>query len=220
MRKKLIETVTLSNDGTGIRDGIFQYIYGLIEEQTEPELPWLTDALSKELDNDYYLIHSGEKLITRYYEQLLTLADDGKIASAEDMLARTILNRFKLSWNKIYDAINTNYSPLENYDMEQTETPNVTKTKNVKSKLTTENDVYGFNSGNAVPSSKQTASGNKLDNEETDTETGTRGLTRHGNIGVTTSQQMLQSEIDLRSNYHFIEQIFNDVDSILCLLVY
>ena len=59
-----------------------------------------------------------------------------------------------------------------------------------------------------------------LDNEETDTETGTRGLTRHGNIGVTTSQQMLQSEIDLRSNYHFINQIMNDVDSILCLLVY
>ena len=101
MRKKLIETVNLNNDGTGIRDGIFQYIYGLIEEQEEPELPWLTDALSKELDNDYYLIHSGEKLITRHYEQLLALADDGKISSAEDMLARTILNRFKLSWNKI-----------------------------------------------------------------------------------------------------------------------
>lgn len=37
-----------------------------------------------------------------------------------------------------------------------------------------------------------------------------RELTRKGNIGVTTSQQMLQSEIDLRVNYRFIN-IFCDM---------
>ena len=37
-----------------------------------------------------------------------------------------------------------------------------------------------------------------------------RELTRKGNIGVTTSQQMLQSEIDLRINYRFIN-IFCDM---------
>ena len=40
-------------------------------------------------------------------------------------------------------------------------------------------------------------------------------LTRSGNIGVTTSQQMLESELELRK-FRFYDRIFEDVDSILC----
>ena len=52
-----------------------------------------------------------------------------------------------------------------------------------------------------------------------DTETGTRTLTRSGNIGVTTSQQMLQSEIELWQ-WNFYDQVFEDVDSVLTTPVY
>lgn len=45
-------------------------------------------------------------------------------------------------------------------------------------------------------------------------------LTRKGNIGVTTTQQMLESEIDLWENFTFFDIVFNDLDSILCLAVY
>ena len=44
-------------------------------------------------------------------------------------------------------------------------------------------------------------------------------LERSGNIGVTTSQQMLQSEIDLRQ-YNFIMQVFRDVTDLLGLPIY
>lgn len=44
-------------------------------------------------------------------------------------------------------------------------------------------------------------------------------LTKRGNLGVTTSQQMLQSELELRK-YDFIKQIFNDIDTYLCLRIY
>lgn len=47
-----------------------------------------------------------------------------------------------------------------------------------------------------------------------------RELTRSGNIGVTTSQQMAQSEIDLWSNYNFIDGVLNDVASMLTLAVW
>lgn len=47
-----------------------------------------------------------------------------------------------------------------------------------------------------------------------ETETGTRTLTRSGNIGVTTSQQMIESEIALWQ-WNFFEMIFKDVDTIL-----
>lgn len=39
-------------------------------------------------------------------------------------------------------------------------------------------------------------------------------LTRKGNIGVTTSQQMLTAEIEVRRN-HFFEIVFNDLDEVL-----
>lgn len=52
-----------------------------------------------------------------------------------------------------------------------------------------------------------------------ETETGTRELTRSGNIGVTTSQQMLESEIALWE-WNFYETVFNDVDSVLTIPVY
>lgn len=44
-------------------------------------------------------------------------------------------------------------------------------------------------------------------------------LTRSGNVGVTTSQQMIQSELDIR-DYIFFEQMFSDIDSYLTLSVY
>lgn len=47
-----------------------------------------------------------------------------------------------------------------------------------------------------------------------ETETGSRTLTRTGNIGVTTSQQMIESEIALWQ-WNFFDMVFNDVDTVL-----
>ena len=44
-------------------------------------------------------------------------------------------------------------------------------------------------------------------------------LTRRGNIGVTTSQQMAESEINLRT-WLFFENVMKDIDSILTLSIY
>lgn len=44
-------------------------------------------------------------------------------------------------------------------------------------------------------------------------------LTRSGNIGVTSSQQLIQSEIELRQ-FNFFTQVFKDVDSVLALSIY
>lgn len=125
----------------------------------------------------------------------------------------------------------TDYSPLENYDMTQTETPNITRTTdtNVGSKTTTtsnnDGSVYGFNSANEVPvtssDSTVTSEGLYADNHShgTDTETGTRTLTRHGNIGVTTSQQMLESELNLRK-FDFLERVLKAFEEVLFSKIY
>ena len=46
-----------------------------------------------------------------------------------------------------------------------------------------------------------------------------RVLTRKGNIGVTTTQQMAQSEIDLW-RWNFFRSVFSDIDSVLTLKIY
>lgn len=47
-----------------------------------------------------------------------------------------------------------------------------------------------------------------------------RKLYRYGNIGVTTSQQMLESEFELRDKWDFFQIVFNDVADILTVPVW
>lgn len=111
--------------------------------------------------------------------------------------------------------------------------------------LKQKNDVYGFNSTNPVPSAEQeqTSEGTQeieYDTEETDTGTDTMThsgsdtntesgkntrtrnytLTRSGNIGVTTSQQMLESERNLWMWNFFRNIVFPDLDKVLTILAY
>lgn len=211
---------------------IFDVIKNIIDDEELDILPWLTYDMVNILDLMYVVEHSGSKhpsiVVQRLYE-----FEEEDVESTMKLLALQVIQKFADKWDRLYSAITTDYKPLENYDMSQTETPDITKTETRNSSVTTsvtnditDGDVYGFNSSSPVPQTKTTrngsttVSGDSDDNVTTNTETGTRGLTRHGNIGVTTSQQMLQSEIDLRNNYNFTNQLFDDLDSIMCLLVY
>lgn len=209
-------------------------IFNAIKDTSSQPFEWLTQANADILDIEYYMNHSGEKKISPMFEKLLSLTG----VNAMQQLAKVIINKFEDKWNKLYKAfIESEYEPLENYSMEEVETPNITKdsTTNQSTKVetstendTTEGERYGFNSATPVPTGKATRNGTVTvegasdDNEShtVDTETGTRTLTRHGNIGVTTSQQMLTSEVTLRTNYNFVEMLYKDVDSVLTLLVY
>ena len=176
--------------------------------------------------------HSGSKRPSIVWERAFKMSNED-YEQTMVLIATILVQKFAEKWDKLYSAITTNYAPLENYDMEQTETPDITHTKTTQTETVTTitddvsaTDVYGFNSSSPVPNNKVTRNGTSTvsndpdNNVETNVESGTRGLTRHGNIGVTTSQQMLQSEIDLRNNYNFLNNIMDDVDSILCNLVY
>ena len=185
------------------------------------------------LNQDYYLSHSGDKYISPFVERLFNA---GKTASEISSYVATICyNRFGEKWKKIYDALITEYNPLENYSMEETRTPNLTDsdTENVgtsisSNRTTNANSKYkGFNADVPVTitttdgSENSSTTGTKLANEtsRTSTHTGTEKLTRAGNIGVTTSQMMLDSEFKVRQ-YDFYKELYNDIDSVMCLMIY
>ena len=197
--KKINEIVDIFTDSTA---GIFHALKAIASGDS---FEWLDN--DEYLDIDYYVSHSGEKYASRFY---LTMIDHNKDIS---YIANIIYNRFSEKWKHIYDAMMLEYNPLENYSMVEDENVNtdITNTSNGSS------NVFGFNtqSDDGVPDGKNevssTTSGKFDDNH--------RKLTRSGNIGVTTSQQMLESELEIRKNI-FIEMVMNDIDSIMCLKIY
>ena len=111
--------------------------------------------------------------------------------------------RRKNNFAKLWQGFTAEYNPIENYDRQEdsTETPNITHTlsNSGQDASTNEADVQGYNGTDYVPNSRTKSSGTSSTNG-TDTESGTRTYTSriHGNIGVTTSAQMLEGELNLR----------------------
>ena len=79
---------------------------------------------------------------------------------------------------------------------------------------------------NNVSDSGSHESTNTINNESSDTETKnlqtntSETFHREGNLGVTTSQQMLESEFELRIKYRFFDVVFGDLDKTLALSIY
>lgn len=210
--------------------------YGIFTALTDYGYPWITN----DTDLDYLWNHAGSKTISPLVDRLLMSRniedfDSPDMMGVMDNLAKILHARYNATWTKLYNVLSAEYNPIQNYDMTETDTPNITRTQvetqkadvTVTSSGSNSADVFGFNSAEPVPQAEskgdttQRTQGNAEDNvtDRTDTETGTRTLTRSGNIGVTTSQQMLESEIELWK-WSFFETVFRDVDAILASPIY
>ena len=74
---------------------------------------------------------------------------------------------------------------------------------------------YGKTETNTLDTTDNTTYNSTI--KETDSES--HSLRRHGNIGVTTSQQMIESELVLRKK-NFFDIVFSDIDRLLTLSIY
>lgn len=181
---------------------------------------WFTELFANQLDLEYFYNHSGDKIVTPLVEHFLD-SNNTFVDTQFCALMYIAYNKFINKWNRLHSAIDeSTYNPIENYDSTETRTPNLTFKDDSSTNAKQTSSGYGFGSQNANPISESNA--NKLDNTYTNErkETGTETIARHGNIGVTTSQQMLESEIALRNNYVFQNVIMNDLDSLFCLQIY
>ena len=113
-------------------------------------------------------------------------------------------------WYRTFDrwqkALAIDYAPLENYDRQEewTDTGNgtstVTGTTNDSANVTTEQKVSAYNSDTMrdnVETTTESSSESSIDNTNTSETTNVRTGRAHGNIGVTTSQQMLEAELSV-----------------------
>jgi hypothetical protein len=146
---------------------------------------------------------------------------------------------------RAWDALHALYNPISNYDMQETSTDGTARDKDTETTtpdgeqiVDTKNNRYGFNADNTgdgvpVTASKSTQSYNDYsvttehEHENTLTDTDLQGsyndiknhvMQRSGNIGVTTSQQMISAELELRQQdllYQFCKRFINKWCSLL-----
>lgn len=163
--------------------------------------------------------------------------DESEIKSYMGILSKIYSERFTKSVN----ALLTDYNPIENYNSTETESIEMSGTNSTTSELSTTatgetttnttgvttETLSPYDSENFNNNSKNSSSGNTTENTSssdnssnttsgTSSQTNARTLKRSGNIGVTTSQQMLQSEIELRKN-DLINDFFNIVQNYILL---
>lgn len=124
-------------------------------------------------------------------------------------------------YQRMYDALQIEYEPLNNYDklstITETNSGTDTTTLGAKSGDTTDK-LWGFNSSsdnivsksdsNTLAATDTLQHGHKIVTEE---ET-------HGNIGVTSSQDMLTQEIKVRNVARLYQWIMDDIVSTLLIL--
>ena len=184
----------------------------------------LLDEGKADIYDFLYFHNSYSKIISFLYEEVINNS------SLMSVLISSIIERYKDKWNRLYDSLITQqYNPLEIYSMEESEKSKVANVDSVKSNSSdsgtanSTNDNYGFNSITAQPATKSTTTTSATSTNNVDgtkTTDSDKTLTRKGNIGVTTSQQMLESEVILRNKYLFQDIIFKDLDDILMLDIY
>lgn len=114
------------------------------------------------------------------------------------------------------------------------ETPNLTTTTTGENN--SDEGLFGFNSAESVPSDTTHGTNTNTNTQSGTVNTDTSGTTssirtddlteknvhtfnRSGNIGVTTSQQMIESELELRKK-QFYSIVYSDIVNHLCLSVY
>lgn len=138
-----------------------------------------------------------------------------------------------MTWDRVYRASQEEYNPIENYDRNETET--VTGAESHSGTDTTtisgtgsgsdSTSVAGFDSSTMVPRDSTTFSNTNSGSEamahgERIDDTHTRTSRIHGNIGVTTSQQMLEQEMQIAGKLNIYNYIVNEFKQRFCIAVY
>lgn len=204
--------------------GIFYYLQN-------HEVPWQDDNINTMLDSEYHFNIAGARfcspLVRRYADE-----DDGSLTEANcAALAGILFAMYGQKWNKLWDTLNFEYDPIQNYSMTEKMRDHEKETiydseelRTPDTERVTINDLQGFNSSDYVPSDKTTETETGTDSRThtgTDTETLKYDLTREGNIGVTTSQQMIESERNLWVLWQFFyDVVFPDINRVLTLSIY
>ena len=149
-------------------------------------------------------------------------------------------NKELYNWKKLFATMNLEYNPLDNYDRTETETINNERTNNASGSQESEttnnlhiasenvHKVAGYNSASLFENEGDNGTvnntgtvGNNITSNSNSKDTGTESRTLHskGNIGVTTTQQMIEQERNI-SEFNIYDYIVRSFKRRFCLMLY
>ncbi len=132
-------------------------------------------------------------------------------------------------WSRLWALATAQYNPLDNYSRTQTETTqhghieSSEYSNTAERSATSNNRVYGFDSDSAV--GKDSNSGNVEGENSGNTTIQHSGrdivtITGQGNIGVTSYQQMIDGELNVRPKLDIYKYIITDFKEQFCIMIY
>lgn len=226
--------------GTG--GSIFNVLYGL-NSSHYPYKSLMDKAglIADSCDNFYFNYYSPSKLLSfreeKIMKELYNFDFENTSHSIPLPISTNWCNMFDMKYHnkykRILEMIDVDYSPIENYDryedlnQRKNETGNHSNTgggTNTGTETTVE-QIEGFNSSSFSDSNKSTRTDN-LSHTTTDSgsyvDSGQTIETNHihGNIGVTTSDQMLSGFLDFWGNFNLLEMMCRDFDTIITTQTY
>lgn len=202
----------------------------------------LPDTLPEELDRDELTADIIDTILFKYGDTPLFAPDPDVI---KFYIGRWSKRRAPL-WQRYYDAVTAEYNPIENYDRtEHSEfthgkkvsySGTVTDTPSGSIKIerddTNTSDFSADNSTDYVPDRKDVLDGETVtsyenyqeqrsyNNADTNSGIDKNDSRIHGNIGVTSSMDLVNQELDLIPRLDFVEYIADDWHAEFCLMMY
>lgn len=144
--------------------------------------------------------------------ELLFQCAEFEILYPDPAFMKTSINSWSkqmlFKWQKLYDTMSLEYDPISNYDRNEEWTDDTT----VNPGSVTTTSQHGYNNTGFVDSNKLSQSGE-------DTSNSTRKGRAWGNIGVTSSQQLIESERNI-ADFNIYQVIIDDFKSRYCICIY
>lgn len=144
-------------------------------------------------------------------------------------LIATWSNTSQYTWEHLAETLKAEYNPIENYDSTETATDVFTgttktnATSNASNNESGKTQVYGYNNlttpADDSASTSTSASNSTSDSAGTNTSTTSHDSRVHGNIGVTTTQQLLQSEREV-AMFNIYDSICKDFQKRFLIWIY
>lgn len=184
----------------------------------------------------YFVNKFGERDFYKYYDSENTTSNTNMVKQASDYIS-LYGKSHKYEYDKLVDTLSLEYNPIENYSMTEkgtdTRAPNITQTNKgvntntvgIDTSITTGKTTFD-KSDSFINDTKTTNTGTNTDTQDINTTVTTAGneetvheFTRSGNIGVTTSQQMIESERQL-AMFSVVDLFVKAIADIILIGVY
>lgn len=206
-------------------------IFGLVAKELKLFTIFTSSEMFSFLTNKY-----GERYFYKMYDSE-NVQNNTKSVLQASVYISLYGKSHKYEYDKLVDTLSLEYNPIENYSMTEkgkdTRTPDITQTNKGKNtntvgldtSITTAKTTFD-KSTDFINDTKTTNAGTNTDTQDINTTVTTAGnettaheLTRSGNIGVTTSQQMIESERKL-AMFSVVDLFVKAIADIILIGVY